>query len=98
MEINEADREGRDEFRFEAVLHKILRRDVLKQFVVHHLDRLRPKTDLSLTHAPCDLLFQFFKRAADDEKNVAVVFCPRPWFSLSLSLPKRPPLAFGTHS
>src|SRR6184192_110834 len=60
--------------------------DVLKQFVVHHLDRLRPETDLSLTDAPRDLLFQFFKRAADDEKNVAGVDRLALGFALSLEL------------
>src|SRR6266480_3176032 len=73
IETDYAHRQTTDEFRLEAVLDKILRRDVLKQFVVHYLDRLGPETNLSLSHAPRHLLLQFLKRAAHDEKNVAGV-------------------------
>ena len=73
IETDYAHRQSSDKFRFEPVFHKIPRGHVLKQFVVHHVDRLRLKSDLTVTDAPRHLLFQFFKRAADHEQNVAGV-------------------------
>src|SRR5919198_1007909 len=41
-----AHRQSADEFRLEAVFDKILRRYMLEQFVVHHLNRFCAKSDL----------------------------------------------------
>ena len=62
-----------DEFRLEAVLHKVLRRHVLEQFVVHHLNWLRAESDLTVPDAPCHLFLQLFKRATHHEQNVPSV-------------------------
>ena len=65
-----AHRQAADEFRLESVLYKILRRDVLKQLVVHHLNRRGAKPDLALSDTAGDLLFQLPKPAAHLKKNM----------------------------
>ena len=67
---DDAHRQAADEFRLEPVFDEILRRDVLEQFVVHHLHRLGTEPDLALREAPRDLLLQALERAAHDKKNV----------------------------
>jgi hypothetical protein len=57
---------------------------MLEQFVVHHLNRLGPKSDLSLPHTPRHLLFQLLKSAAYYEENVPGV--DRLAFCLAASL------------
>ena len=61
---NHAHRQATDELRLETVLDEIVRRDVLEQFVVHHLNWLRAKPDLAVSHTSRHLFFQLFKRAA----------------------------------
>jgi len=68
---NDAHRQASDKFRLKPVLDEILRRHVLEELIVHHLNRFGPKSYLSLPDAPRHLLLQLFKRAAYDEQDVA---------------------------
>src|SRR5439155_10076352 len=70
-----AHRQPADKFRLEAVLDEILCRDVLEQFVVHHLNWLGSKPYLCLPDPTRHLLLQLFERAADDKENMAGVDC-----------------------
>src|SRR5262249_59964966 len=54
-----------DEFRLEPVFDKILRGDVLKQFVVHHLNRLGAEPDLAVADTSCHVLVPRLKRASN---------------------------------
>src|SRR6187397_2240109 len=66
-----AHRETSDELGLEPVLDEILGRDVLEQFVVHHLHWFGAEADLAVLNATRDLLFQTLESAAHDEENVA---------------------------
>jgi hypothetical protein len=78
-----------NEFRLEAVLDEVLCRDVLEQFVVHHLKRLRAEADLTVTDTPRYLFFQLLKRAAYHEENVAGIDRIAFGFAASLKLERR---------
>src|SRR6266513_2395966 len=86
---NYTHRQAPNEFRLEPVLDEILRRDVLEQLVVHHLNWLRAEPDLAMTNAPGHLLFQFFECAAYHKKNVAGIDRIASGFAASLEFERR---------
>ena len=67
---NHAHRQPADKLRLEPVLDEILRRHMLKELVVHHLNRFGLKSYLSLPNAPRHLFLQLFECAAHHEENV----------------------------
>src|SRR6266700_2850132 len=67
---NHSHRQPADEFRLEPVLNKILSGYVLEELIVHHLNRLGPKSYLCLPNASRHLFFQLLKRTAHHEENV----------------------------